>query len=290
MAASPTVNTPVFDATTQTWDFSDSSDNINLENFAGQIGKAMVRMFAGNDTIRLSKIVRGGFDNVVLGNLGNDQFFTQTGDGTRALVKGNADDDFFNLTTSIAGGDWVHGGAQNDTIFGGFTPGGQFNVLIGGTGLDRITGMGGNDVLIGGPDKDILRSGLGSNVFVLNTADFVNPEGQRFQNAAQNPGDADEIVDYAPTFDRIVIPGVASIQDLNLTAINANTGTLISSGNLPGSVGQERFIGKVLSANPDQIRTATINGMGLVVGDKADAFTAQITVSGFESNATFSFI
>jgi hypothetical protein len=279
---SPTVNVPIFTVTPageEFWDFSDFNDNINLQNF-GSIGNTPVRMFAGADIVLLSSILRGGYDNIVGGNLGSDTITAQAGDQTRAQLKGGADGDTLNLIASINGGDWIQGGGGNDIVQGGNVGGGAFNALFGGVGADLVRGGAGRDVVTGGPDKDSLRGNANSDIFLFSTANFNAPWGETYVNAPTNSIAVDVVEDFGPT-DFISIAGVSSFGDLDFVASGGNT--LISSDNIAGLSGQ-RFIALVLGVAPGVLQAS---GRVLVGGE---AIFAQVQPDAFENDPVIEII
>ena len=73
------------------------------------------------------------------------------------------------LIVTRRGGDWISGGAGNDSIDGFMGSdtiyGGSGNDLIeGGKGLDRLWGEKGDDILSGGTDDDTLVGGAGNDI------------------------------------------------------------------------------------------------------------------------------
>ncbi|MDB5374200.1 MAG: hemolysin-type calcium-binding region [Belnapia sp.] len=98
---------------------------------------------AGNDTV-----YAGYGDDSVSGSSGNDLIFGY------GMVAG--DDPFIAAQARDADlGDWLSGGAGDDTLMGG----GGGDILLGGIGNDLLVGGAGPDTLNGGGGDDIFRFG-----------------------------------------------------------------------------------------------------------------------------------
>jgi Ca2+-binding RTX toxin-like protein len=277
--ASPVVNTFVI-APDGVAEFSDFDDTVALAAFSTILGQK-TRMMAGADKVTLSNVIKGGYDNQVNGNLGGDIFNAVAGSQTRDFVLGGADSDTLDLGGATGGADWLNGNLGNDIIKAGNTSVGA-NILRGGSGDDVITGSSSNDVLVGDFGKDSLTSSLGQNIFMMRTDDGL-VDGVTQRNATQNATDCDVIQDYAGGFDRIAIAGVASFSDLVLT--QAGGDVLISCSTFTNGTTGTRFIARVISETVANLQANTVDGKGIIVGDRADAFLAALTPDNFLANA-----
>jgi Ca2+-binding RTX toxin-like protein len=278
--ASPTVNTFII-APDGAAEFSDQDDTVALAGFTTILG-LKTRMMAGADRVTLSNVFTGGWNNQINGNLGADLFTAVPGSQTRDLVLGGRDGDTLNLSAATGGADWLNGNLGNDIITAGGTAVGS-NVLRGGGGDDQITGSNSNDILVGDFGKDSLTSRGGQNVFMMRTDDGL-VEGINRQNATQNAGDCDVIQDYSPTFDKIAIAGIASISDLTLAQVVGDV--LISASNFTNGTTGTRFICLVKNTTVAALNTATAAGNGLIIGNRADTFLANLTPENFLINAS----
>lgn len=88
--------------------------------------------------------------------------YTQNANG-RFRINGNDGNDTITVALTSTGGDYLDGGAGNDTLRGANTD----DVLDGGAGADKLYGNGGNDLLRGGAGGDTLDGGAG-----IDTADY----------------------------------------------------------------------------------------------------------------------
>lgn len=136
---------------------------------------------------------------------------------------------------SFAGNDYVHGGADSDTINGGLgndslIGSGGNDVLSGGTGRDqlnggagndRILGNGGNDKLIGGAGSDVLNGHGGRDRLIGGKGDDTMAGGagaDKFIFAGK--AGSDVITDFDVEMDQIILRkvGTQSIDGLEITA------------------------------------------------------------------------
>ncbi|HTM76008.1 MAG TPA: calcium-binding protein [Devosia sp.] len=99
----------------------------------------------------------------VIDRTGGNDTYTQSASG-RFLIRGLGGDDKITVAAASTGGDYLDGGAGNDTL----TAAGSNDFLDGGTGMDTLNGGAGNDILRGGADADKLNGGDG-----IDTADYA---------------------------------------------------------------------------------------------------------------------
>ncbi|MCX7893546.1 MAG: PA14 domain-containing protein, partial [Burkholderiales bacterium] len=121
-------------------------------------GPGLIIGNAGNDQITLG----GSGDAVIWGDDENDS--NPADDGDDVIVSGAGNDLIFGTggNDTIRGGggaDTIFGGAGDDILYGGLTASGgdtAANVIVGGTGNDRIWGDLGNDVITGNDGDDVI--------------------------------------------------------------------------------------------------------------------------------------
>ncbi|MCP9818396.1 hypothetical protein KBZ18_02675 [Synechococcus sp. Cruz-9H2] len=265
---SPVVNTQ-FLSDDGVWNFSDFADNVQLNNFPASFG-ALIRMFAGNDSVTGTNFNSPGWANQVNGNLGGDLL---VGNILRDKYLGGKEND--NLL-GAAGADWLNGNDGSDNVSGEA----DNDILRGGKDSDALFGSDGNDILLGDFGRDRLQGELGSDRFVLRT-DSVTEGGVFFSNTSANASEVDVIWDFsAGDKDKIVIPGVSSFSELELinTTAHGATDTLIS---FTAAAGGER-IGLVSNINAATLGAG--GGANFVLGATADDFLSKITPEFFLAN------
>ncbi len=242
-------------------------------------------MLGGADRVLLSNVVRGGWDNLINGNLGGDTFRAAAGSQTRDLVLGGADSDFISEDGALDGADWLNGNLGDDIIVSGGAASGRFNILRGGGGDDQLLGGSSNDILVGDFGTDFLASGVGSDVFMMRTDDGALPNLPGIQqNATSNASDCDVIQDYSGAYDRIAIAGIASFTDLALTQVGPDV--LISASTFTNGTTGTRYIARVLSCTVANLEADTAIGLGIVIGARADNFLAGLTTANFLVNSS----
>jgi Ca2+-binding RTX toxin-like protein len=158
-----------------------------------------VWMLAGNDT------VDGSIgDDLVYGNEGEDEIEDYWGDDSLLGGKGK---------------DYLDGGEDNDYLSGGQ----DADYLIGSTGNDILFGGRGNDFLVSGNGNDTLVGGLGRD-FLAGLDDVetsFKTEGSNLYVLQPEPGvkdvnNADLIITFRPTLDRIGLAGGLTASDVDL--------------------------------------------------------------------------
>ncbi len=181
----------------------------------------------------------------VLGGKGDDQVFGDAGadtvsgeDGNDAVFGGVGDDSLF----GGFGSDTLDGGINNDTLQGD----GGADLLSGGAGNDSLSGGTANDTLSGGAGADILTGDGGADVFVF----VKTTEG------------VDTITDFF---------AVSLTEFIDLSAIFADTGSVVTAGNLaqfvqvtPAGAGADSFLGvdaNGLTGGLDFTIIAQVNGV-----------------------------
>lgn len=205
------------------------------DNLFGDYGNDRLEGGAGNDSLDggagNDNLFDTAGDNFLVGSAGNDTLVSFNG---KDVLSGGAGDDDL---TSLGGDDNLDGGGGNDELYGGDNNDillgavGHDNLdgaagkdfLIGDAGSDRLVGGEGNDNLNGGSDRDILigvdeyssnpglgevdilRGGIGRDVFMLGDADQV------FYNDMKPPTNGNDfahIVDFNVAKDQIQLgPG-----------------------------------------------------------------------------------
>lgn len=138
-----------------------------------------------------TKILLGGGDDHVYGNLGSDKVHTGAGDdfirggaGNDELLGGDGDD----IIYGDEGNEILYGGAGNDTLYAGTGENSIYygtkvfprvglsdnyygdgdDVLFGGDGDDKLFDTGaGNNIFVGGKGFDIIHMGRGQNTVVV---------------------------------------------------------------------------------------------------------------------------
>ncbi|HEY9866178.1 MAG TPA: hypothetical protein V6D21_18545 [Candidatus Obscuribacterales bacterium] len=130
------------------------------------------------------------------GGAGDDSLFG--GKGNDSLIGLNGND----IIQGNLGADYINSGEGNDSNYGG-------------QGNDTLLGGGGNDSLAGDKGVNQLTGGFGADHFSIrafpvedtgNVSDFI-------------PDNADIITDFTPGEDVMIISGVPSFAQLNLTSI-----------------------------------------------------------------------
>ena len=109
----------------------------------------------------------GAGSDEIYGGSGNDWLFAGTGmlghvygdDGSDVLVGSDEGGDDPNFGDSVRFGDWLDGGAGDDTILGL----GGADVIFGGAGNDFVDGGANGDLVRGGADDDRIYGGLGND-------------------------------------------------------------------------------------------------------------------------------
>ncbi len=184
-------------------DFADvlAGDAADNRLFGGEgadrlIGRAGADDLFGGDGA--DRLYGGGGADDLNGGAGADWLDGGAGDGDRAVYwdatggvradlarpennRGEAAGDVFRRIEGLDGSDFADVLAGDD----------RANDLFGGDGADRLSGRGGDDNLFGGLGRDRLTGGAGADDFI-----FAHPA---------HPADADDVTDFAPGEDRIVL-------------------------------------------------------------------------------------
>lgn len=263
--------------------FSDEAENLDLNNFGTLRGKKISFMGGADIVTVFNSASPSGWDNYLNGNLGIDTFRPVMGSRTRDYVRGGKEADVIDFSLASAGGDYLLGDFGDDYVASGSNDIG-WNIIRGGRGNDNLRGGNSKDAIIGDLGKDYMTDGAGDDIYVLRIDDVISG-GIIESNAPTNSSDCDIVADYDAGFDRIVIPGIASWDDLKLE--NSGKDTLISTTNGKGITGSaRRYIGRILGVSAATLEANTKTGMGLIFGDKADRFYAGIdNPDGFLANA-----
>lgn len=177
-----------------------------------------LRGLEGND------LISGSEDAEMLnGNVGDDTLFGAQGNDT---LWGGKDFDFL---SGGSGDDFLKGGQGNDQLLGEEGN----DSLQGGKGNDLLSGGEGNDRLMGDLGSDTLRGGNGEDIFVL----------------SQNTVEADSIVDFDPTSDRIGFTG-----GLQLTNLLLEPGSLAGGSDTLIKLQDGSILAWVLGVSPVAVR------------------------------------
>ncbi len=237
-------------------DFSDSSDNVDIDNGGyEEIRSQYISLNSGDDIFRGTAVDSLGWDNRVNGNRGNDQIWGNTG---RDMLRGGKDDD--GLHGGNSGSDWLRGDNGEDTVIGSWR---GHNVLRGGKDSDRLHGGNRRDLLVGDTGKDWLTGNAGSDLFVLRTD--VTAAGHR--NAAANLNEADRITDFNNADDYIVLPKVSGLNKINIGVQGGDS--YIFMGFNPGeTMSFAGVIEGVVGIDPNRV----------IVGDQANEVAAGMNV------------
>ena len=166
------------------------SDTITVTN---NLASATINGGDGNDIITVNNTTPATIIATINGGEGNDKImFGMGGNQTfnNVSINGNAGDDIIdgmNLNVTLAGTNFIGGGAGNDTInfsnattdngAAGFARG--FD-LTGGSGNDVITGSSDRDVIWGNADNDTISGGTGTDTIYAGAGnDRINVENDR---------------------------------------------------------------------------------------------------------------
>ena len=264
--ASPIVNTSIL-VNGNIRVYSDFGDTVTLSN--NSPANLQTRMMGGADIVRLSDANLGGFSNKVNGNKGGDQIGSLAGSLTRDFVRGGSEADSLDNSRSGNGQDWQNGNFGRDTIIGATSN--NKSVLRGGADDDLIViNANSTHIAVGDLGKDEIRN-FGTVRAVFRT------DGN---NAAQNIGDTDMIIGFLAT-DTAYLPGINSIADLTLTKVGANT--YLSSNTFTNGTTGTRFIARFEDRTEAQV-TGFLQGGSIIIGARADAALAALTVDNFLNN------
>lgn len=189
----------------------------------GNAGNDILSGGPGNDTI-----FGGPGNDVIDGDAGNNLIYG--GQGSDILRGGEGND----LIFGDAGENTIFGGPGNDTLYGGTDDdqigGGLGNDLIlGGSGDDIISGGEGDDTIYGGLGNDLILADEGNNILFGNSGSntlvggtgndtFVLEAG----NGLTTIADTDQIFDFTPGQDTILLLGDAPIDQLNIILDDTN--------------------------------------------------------------------
>lgn len=166
------------------------SDTITVTN---NLASATINGGDGNDIITVNNTAPATIIATINGGEGNDKImFGMGGNQTfnNVSINGNAGDDIIdgmNLNVTLAGTNFIGGGAGNDTInfsnattdngAAGFARG--FD-LTGGSGNDVITGSSDRDAIWGNADNDTISGGTGTDTIYAGAGnDRINVENDR---------------------------------------------------------------------------------------------------------------
>jgi len=166
------------------------SDTITVTN---NLASATINGGDGNDIITVNNTAPATIIATINGGDGNDKImFGMGGNQTfnNVSINGNAGDDIIdgmNLNVTLAGTNFIGGGAGNDTInfsnattdngAAGFARG--FD-LTGGSGNDVITGSSDRDAIWGNADNDTISGGTGTDTIYAGAGnDRINVENDR---------------------------------------------------------------------------------------------------------------
>ena len=246
-------------------DYSNVDDTVDFSNNSPT--NYHTRMMGGNDVVTLSDINVGGFSNKVNGNHGNDTIKSKIGSTTRDFILGGSEDDNINLKFSARGGDWQNGNNGNDTIIGASSR--TMSILRGGADDDSIQlANGSKHILVGDLGQDELLVGGATGRIVCRTDNGA---------AVQNIGEADEIVGFDAD-DKVFIPGINSLDDLQIQQVGANT--YLKADSFTNGTTGSRYIVQFHGNNALDVR-GYINGGQVIIGDTADNAYAALNPENF---------
>lgn len=251
-----------------------TSLNINLNNALNNaivspdevdtlIGIENIRGGSGNDTIfgdGNDNLIEGGNGNDALsGGGGNDTLIGGAGNDTLDGGDGNDTLDYSTRTVgvvaSLAGGTVVIAGAANETDYIS-----NFEIVVGGSGNDSISGDTLNNTLLGGAGNDTISGGFGNDSLDggtgVNTVDYSYTNSNLNFTLAANgtqitiSAAAGSDVDIIRSFEHLIL---GSGND-NVTGNNLNNSIVGGNGNdtidgfsgndtLDGGAGNDSLIG-----------------------------------------------
>lgn len=176
-------------------------------------------------------------DNRMVGSVGVDRFFGMDGNDMIQGCDGN------DIISGGNGNDELRGDAGNDTISGDAGD----DTLLGGLGNDQLSGGDGKDIIEGGIGADVLTGGKGSDEFRFRAEDFTDKP-------------RDRITDF-----------VSGTDDINLSAIDANTRTAANDGfRFIGTAGFHKVAG--------ELNYTVSGGSAFVSGDTNGDGVADFTI------------
>lgn len=108
--------------------------------------------------LAVSAILSKPGTDFIIGDDGNDRYFTRGGDD---FIDGNGGRD---VIFAGSGNDVAIGGAGNDRVYGGRGN----DVILGESGHDKLFGGSGRDTIDGGAGNDVMNGGWGRDTFVFN--------------------------------------------------------------------------------------------------------------------------
>jgi Bacterial Ig domain/von Willebrand factor type D domain/RTX calcium-binding nonapeptide repeat (4 copies) len=171
-------------------------------------------------------VTSGSIGETLLGLEGNDSLDAVTGGGNNILRGGDGNDELFAYTN-----DQLFGEAGNDSLY---SDGNGSNFLFGGDGNDIIftdrndvaSGDAGDDFIYAGSSRNILKGGLGRDIFYLTPAGI--------------PELPSEILDFTKGQDKAVItaiPEVKTFNDLLKVQVGPDTFLKVNAGGAIQEVG-----------------------------------------------------
>lgn len=209
----------------------------------------------------------------------SDMMMGRGGDDT---LEGGADHDTiyggWGNDTTGSGDDVLSGGAGNDLVWGEDGS----DILSGDEGDDTVIGGGGADVLDGGSGDDSLLGGAGSDTIYAGTGDDVLSGGDDADRLVFDPTELtsfDTVNGGASGSDRLVISGTESLGDANFTNISLVEILELADGNNSVTLGAEAEGAGIVSVfggtGNDTISASayTTNGVTFVGGAGADVLT-----------------
>ncbi|NJO72287.1 MAG: calcium-binding protein, partial [Oscillatoriales cyanobacterium RM1_1_9] len=143
--------------------------------------------------------------------------------------------------------DTVFGGRDSDSLLGGADP----DLLLGNLGNDQLFGETGNDSLWGGQNDDQLLGGAGADLLSgdLGIDTLTGGEGSDlFWLGVQTDPNLppDQITDFEPGLDRIVLLGGLTATDIEFEASSAGTRLKL--------IDTETSLGILIGIQPNQLR------------------------------------
>lgn len=267
--------------------------------FVRDKARAVTRGTEGSDFLRAQGNGEGMFDDLVIGEGGNDVLTGDAGSSTGLSLEGQ------DKLLGGAGNDRLLGGGENDVLDGGvgddrlygdaiysdvhfdnagpsFSPGDD--ILLGGEGNDSLFGQRGDDVLEGGAGADVLNGDEGSDTILGGAGDDTLYGDALFSTVRGNDtldgGEGNDTLSGGAGADTYVFGRGYSqdfIEDNDFTALPQINTIQFASDLTPSDLMVRRAV--------DPTRLETGHGdLVLALNGSADQLTLEGFLSGFNAN------